>query len=222
MGQNLKVRQKVPYERHRQDLSNSQKFQQRRLRPSTVTKGVTNTTYQIQDDKDPTFFITVYRNHLVEYYHKEETLPPMIEEYVPLDRRPDDFYDRFMEQRTQKLNKPGQSGLEDSLPFPIEPLRTAPVTLPQKRVSNTSSDSGVNSPHVLSPAMPIFPDHSQPYPIPSTSPMTPPTRLLTPIQHFINKSRKSKTKLPKYNRSRPDYPDPQSVLRTRTRKCYEL
>ena len=50
--------------------------------------------------------------------------------------------------------------MEDSLPFPIEPLRKVPVTLPQKRVSNTSSDSGVNSPHVLTPAMPITPDNS--------------------------------------------------------------
>ena len=44
--------------------------------------------------------------------------------------------------------------MEDFLPFAIEPFRTAAVTLPQERVSNTSSDSGVNSPHVLSPAMP--------------------------------------------------------------------
>ena len=65
-------------------------------------------------------------------------------------------------KRIQKINNPELSGMEDSCPFPIEPLCTAPVTLPQKQVSNTSSDSGVNSPHVLSPAMPITPDNSQP------------------------------------------------------------
>ena len=92
----------------------------------------------------------------------------MIEEYVPMDRRYDDFYERFMEQRFQKINSPGQSSMEDSLPFPIEPLRATPVTLPQKRVSNTSSDSGVNSPNALSPAMPVTPDNSQPHLIPST------------------------------------------------------
>ena len=53
----------------------------------------------------------------------------MIEEYVPMDRRHDDFYERFMEQRFQMINNPGQSSMEDSLPFPIEPLRAAPVTL---------------------------------------------------------------------------------------------
>ena len=92
----------------------------------------------------------------------------MIEEYVPLDLRHDGFYERFMEQRIQKINNPVQCGMEDSLPFPIEPPQTAPVTLPQKRVGNTSSDSGVNSPHVLSTGMGIIPDHSQPCSIPST------------------------------------------------------
>ena len=76
LGQHLDVGQKVLYENHRQDLSNSQKLQHRRLGPFTVTKRVTNTTYKIQDDKDPTIFKTVHRIHLVEYYHKEETLPP--------------------------------------------------------------------------------------------------------------------------------------------------
>ena len=47
---------------------------------------------------------TMHRNHLVNYYPKEETLPPMIEGYVLMDRRQDDFFERFMEQRTQKLN----------------------------------------------------------------------------------------------------------------------
>ena len=109
-----------------------------------------------------------------------------------------------------------------TLPFPIEPLRTAPVTLPQKRVINTSSDSGVNSPQVLSPAMPVTPDISQSYLIPSTSRIHPPSEPLTPIQQFIKNSRKSKTKEPKYNRSQPDHPDSQSVLRTRIRQGYKL
>ena len=112
--------------------------------------------------------------------------------------------------------------MEDPLPFPIEPFRTAPVTFPQKRVSSTSSDSGVNSPHVLSPAMPITPDNSQPNLIPSTSRMNPPGGPITPFQQFNINSRKSKTKKPKYNRSQFDHPDPQSVLRTRTRQGYKV
>ena len=188
LGQHLEIRQKDLYKIHRQFLSKSQKLQQRRFGHFTVTKRVTNTTYQIQDDKDSTILETVHRNHLVEYYPKEQTLPPMTEKYVPMDKRQDDFYERFVEQRIQKINNPGQLGMEDSLPFPIEPLRAAPVTLPLKRVSNTSSDSGVNSPHVLSPAKPRTPDNSQPRLIPSTSRMHPPSGPLTPIQQFIKKA----------------------------------
>ena len=146
----------------------------------------------------------------------------MIEEYVPMGRRPDDFYERFLEQWIQKINNSEQAGMEDSPPFPIESLRTAPVTLPQKRVSNTSKDSGVNSPLVLSSAMPTTPDNSQPYLVTSHSRMNPSTGPLSPTQQFINNSRNSKTKEPKYNRSQPDHPDPQSVLRTRTRQGYKL
>ena len=146
----------------------------------------------------------------------------MIEEFVPMDRRPDDFYERFMEQPIQKINNPEHSDMEDSLPFPIERLRTAPVTLPQKRVSNTSSDSGVNSPYVLSPAMPITPDNFQPHLIPSAFRINPSSGPLTPIQQFIQNSRKLQNKEPKNNRSPPGYPDPQSVLRTLTRQGYKL
>ena len=115
LGQYSEIEQQVLYENHREDLSKSQKLQQRRLGPFTVTKRVTNTTYEIQDDKDPTILKIVHRDRLVEYYPKEETLPPMIEEYVPMDRRPDDFYERFMEQRIQKINSPEKSGIKDSL-----------------------------------------------------------------------------------------------------------
>ena len=149
LGQHLDIGQKVLHENHRQDLIKSQRFQHKRLLPFTVTKSVTNTTYQIQDDKDHTTLKTVHQNHVVEYYIKEETLPPMIEEYVPMNRHHVDFCEGFREQRNHKLNNSEQPSIEDSFQFPIEPLRTAPVTLPQKRVSNTSSDAGVNSPHVL-------------------------------------------------------------------------
>ena len=146
----------------------------------------------------------------------------MIEEYVPMDRRLDDFYERFMKQRLHKINNPEQFGMEDSFPFPIEPLRRPPVTLPQKRVSKTSSYSGVNSPQVVSPAMPVTPDNSQSYLLRSTSRMNPPSGPLTPIQQFTKSSQKSKAKEPKYNHSQPDHPDSQLVLPTRTRQGYKL
>ena len=137
----------------------------------------------------------------------------------------DNFFERFMEQRIQKLNNFKLHDMEDSLPFPIEPLPAAPITLPQKRVITTRIDSGVNSFHVLSPTRPVISDNShnlQPYLMPSTSRTNPPSGLLTPVQQFIQNSRKSKNKEPKYILSQSDHPDPQSLLRTRTRKGCKL
>ena len=53
LGHRIETGQKFLYENHRHDLSKSQKLQQRRPGPFTVTKQVTNTMYQIQDDKYP-------------------------------------------------------------------------------------------------------------------------------------------------------------------------
>ena len=122
LGHHLEIGQKVFYEIHKQNLTQRQKFQKRRLGPFTVTKRITNTTYQIQDDKDPTVIKTVHRNHLVEYYPKKGSLPPMIEEYVPSDHQNDNFYERFMERRTRDFNNPNTTEEHDSFPFPIEPL----------------------------------------------------------------------------------------------------
>ena len=48
--------------------------------------------------------------------------------------------------------------------------------------------------------------------------MNPPSGPLTPIQQFIKINRKFKVKEPKCNRFQPHHPDPQSVLRIRTRR----
>ena len=187
LGHHLELGQKVLYENHRQDLSKSQKLQQRRLGPFTVTKRITSTTYQTQDDQDPTIAKTVHRNYLVEYFSKEESLPAIIEEYIPSDKRHDDFYERFMERRIQKLNDPDPFVRNDSIPFPIVPLPSSTTAGTTKRISNTSVDFGVNSPPMLSQSQPNV-DASQrtPLPIPSTSRPTPAshfsTRPLTPIQ----------------------------------------
>ena len=79
----------------------------------------------------------MHRNHLVDYCPKEETLRPTIDEHVPTDRHHDGFYGRIMEQRIQELKNSEQASMQDSLRFPIEPLRTAPVTLFHRNESVT-------------------------------------------------------------------------------------
>ena len=160
LGHHLEIAQKVLYENHKQGLTRSQKLQQRRFGPFTFTKRIMNTTYQIQDDKDPKFIKTVHRNHLVEYYPKEGSLPAMIEEYVPSDHQNDNCHERFMEQRNRDLNNPNTTEEHDSFPIPIEPLRSISSANKPKRSSMHSNDSGITSPlassctPVLSPAIP--------------------------------------------------------------------
>ena len=141
----LEVGQKVLHENLKQSLTRRQKLQQRRFGPFTVTKRITNTTYQIQDDKDPTVIKTVHRNHLVENYPEEGSLPAMIEEYVPSYHQNDNFYERFMEQRTQDLRNPNTTEEQDSFPFPIEPLRSVSSINKPKRSNMPSNDSGITS-----------------------------------------------------------------------------
>ena len=237
MGHHLEIGQKVLYENHKQDLTRSQKLQQRRLGPFTVTKRITNTTYQIQDDKDPTIKKTVHKNHLVEYYPKEGSLPAIIEEYVPSDCQDDNFYERLMEQRTRDLNNPSTTDEHNSFPFPIQALRSISSTNQPKRSSTHSNDSGITSPltssctPVLSPTIPA--ETSTPQPPSSQAaqpPHLPPRESLSPNQQFFRnsatrmarKSVKPRPKEPKYNRAQPDYPNSQSVLRTITRQGYKL
>ena len=131
-----------------------------------------------------------------------------------------------MERRVQQLNNPKGSAKDDSFPFPIVPLSSAPTVLPTKRISNTSDDSGINSSPTLSPTIPPQSiDHSPRTLInnPSssltiTSPK-PPRQPLTPIQRLIHHNiRKYQNKEPKYNQSQPDHPDAELVLRTQTRQ----
>ena len=145
----------------------------------------------------------------------------MIEEYVPMDRLHDDFYRSFVEQRMQKIDDTEQPGIENTLPFPFEPLRTTLTTFPRNQISSTGIDSGVNSPLVLSPAMPVTPDSSHtppPYLMPSTTRLKTPSNLssgsLTQIQQIAHYRGKSKNKEPKDNPSQPEYYDLQSVLLT--------
>ena len=153
----------------------------------------------------------------------------MIEEYFPSDTHRDDFYEQFMERRVQKLKDLKETAMNDSILFPIVPLSSAPTVLPTKRISNTSDDSGVNSSPTFSPTIPQQPiDHSPQTPTlnPSTSHILtspiPPSQPLTPIQRLIgHNTRKYQNEEPKYNRSQPDHPDPESVLRTRTRQGYK-
>ena len=95
----------------------------------------------------------LHRNHMKEYYPEEESSIPMIEEYVFSDTHRDNFYERLMERRVQKIKWSKDQVIDDSIPFPIVPLHSAPTVLPTKRFNNTSDDPGINSSSTFSPTM---------------------------------------------------------------------
>ena len=142
-----------------------------------------------------------------------------------------------MEQRTRDLNNPSTTEQHDSFPFPIEPLRSILSTNKPQRSSMHSNDSGKTSPFassrtpMLSPAIPM--ETSTPHPSSSQAaqpPHLPPWEPFRPIQQFIRNSAtrmarssvKPRPKEPKYNRSQPNYPDSQSVLRAITRHYCQI
>ena len=98
MGQHLDVGQKPFDENHRQ--------KDKSFIIDTLHHSLSLIVSRIQATKNKKATIlrlqTVHRNHLFEYYPKEKTLPPMVEENVPMGRRHDDCYERFLEQHTQK------------------------------------------------------------------------------------------------------------------------
>ena len=154
-----------------------------------------------------------------------------------LDDQNDNFYQRFIEQRTRDLNNPSTTEEHGSFPIPIEPLRSISSTNKPKRSSMHSNDSGIKSQlassrtPVLSPA--ITTEKHTPHQSSSQQSQTDqlsPREHLSPIQQFIRnsatrmvrKSVKSRSKEPNYNRSQPNYPDSQSALKTITRQGYKL
>ena len=161
----------------------------------------------------------------------------MIEEYVPSGYQNDNFYERFMEQRTRDLNNPSTTEEHDSFPFPIEPLRSMSSINQPKRSSMHSNDSRITSPlassctPVLLPTIPAETSTPQPSSSQAAQPShVPPREPLSPIQQFVRNSAtpiarssvKPRPKGPQYNRAQPDYPDSQSVLKTITRQGYKL
>ena len=115
----------------------------------------------------------------------------MIKEYVPADRRHNDFFENFMEQRNRKINNQSHLyGRNSSTPHTtfIYCLNCHST----QGVNNISSDSGIHSHQVCSPAMPITPPN-QHSPLQTTSrldilPLSP-NQTSSPFEQFINNSR---------------------------------
>ena len=122
LGRPISTGQKVFLENHGQDLTRSQKLKQLRVGPFTVTKQITNTTYEIREDANPDNVKTTHRNHLIEHFPKEERLPPLITNYAVISRD-SDFYKNLVSSQIEQYNSGKEKHSLDVMPFVITPIQ---------------------------------------------------------------------------------------------------
>ena len=198
--------------------------------PFTVTKRITNTTYQITEDQNPENLRTVHRNHLIEYFPKEETLPPLIEEYTTPHSGDTNFYSSFVKGRIEKLNVSEPQTLGDLC---ILPIRNQRDQILAGKITQTpqSTDSNIISPEnqlLTTPKTPDQPSTShprdtatpimtltqrQPTPAPPTNTPASSSKSPTPLQESRRAVARHIERNPRYQRGQPNQPAQQSILR---------
>ena len=155
-------------------MSRSQKLKHIRVDPFTVTKQITNTTYEIQEDANPDNIKVTHGNHLIEYFPKEESLPPVITSYAPPITKDSDFYKHLVQSQINDYDSNQQRCSLDVMPFIISPLQenTNIQEMSENHATlSPNADSGIQS-----PSTPTNDDHN--YQNITISPLPP---LQTPI-----------------------------------------
>ena len=109
-------------ENQAQDLTNSQKLKQLRVGPFTVTKQITNTTYNIQQDANPVNVKTTHRKQLIEYFRKEEQLPPLFTNHA-FKSSDSDFYKHLVNSQIEQYNSGTEKHSLDVKLFLISPIQ---------------------------------------------------------------------------------------------------
>ena len=146
LGRPISAGQKVFSENHAQDLTKSQKLKQLRIGPFTVTKQITNTTYEIPEDANPDNVKTTHGNHLIEFFPKEERLPPLITNYAVISRD-SDFYRHLVNSQIEQNNSGKEKHSLDVIPFVITPIQNnSQIQQKENNEFSPRTDSGINSP----------------------------------------------------------------------------
>ena len=133
---------------HAQDLTKFQKLKQLRVGTFTVTKQITNTSYEIREDANPDDVKTTHRNHLIEYFPENERLPPLITNYAVISRD-SDLYKHLVNSQTEHYNSGKEKHSRDVMPFAISIRPTQNNSDKQHRDDNDFSpraDVGIHSP----------------------------------------------------------------------------
>ena len=205
IGRPISAGQKTFLENHAQDLTKFQKLKQLLVGPFTVSKRITNRTYEIREDESPNNVRSTYRNHLIEYFPIEERLPPLIINYVVISRD-SDFYKHLVNSQIQQYNSGKETHSFDVMPFVITPIQNNSDKQQKDDIEFLPrADSGINSP-ASSMQQSSRSQNSSPFenralfPLPQfqpqNSPMTPIPRQPPELPNPIRGSQPSKSNTP--------------------------
>ena len=148
LGGPISKGQKVFLENHARDLTKSQKLKQLRVGPFTVTQQITNTTYEIREGANPDNVKTTHRNHLIDFFSKEERLLPLITNYAVIYRGPD-FYQHLVNSQIEQYNSGKEKHSLDVMPFVITPIQNSPDKQQKDDIEFLPrTDSGIHSPAI--------------------------------------------------------------------------
>ena len=117
LGKPIKIGRKALLENHAKGLLKSKKLLELRSGPYTVTKQITNTTYEIVHDTTEQKKV-VHRNHLVEYFPKEQEIDKLAQDYSTNYDESQAYYDRFNQHSINRFNHQTIDNPE-YMPWPI-------------------------------------------------------------------------------------------------------
>ena len=150
LGKELQVGQKVLRENFTKELNKSKKLSSLRSGPYTVLQKNTKTTYEIELNELPGKALHSHRNHLIEYFPKDETILSMIKAYNRPEELPDDhrqFYQNLSKTAVDDYNQYVPDVESRFTSFPAIETHGHKRTNDQKRRTD-EADSGFTSWHL--------------------------------------------------------------------------
>ena len=117
LGKPIKIGSKVLLENRSKQLLRSQKLLHLRSGPYTVVEQVTDVNYKIENDTTSEKKI-VHRNHIVEYFPKENIMPKLVTEYST-DPMSDGFYNHLTNRQIDNFNQPKKTEFANYSYWPV-------------------------------------------------------------------------------------------------------
>ena len=150
LGKELQVGQKVLRENFTKELNKSKKLSSVRSGPYRVLRKITKATFEIEIDENPGRSLNSHRNHLIEYFPRDATVPSMIMDYNRPQELPDDhrqFYRNLNKTAVDDYNQYIPHGESRFTSFPA--IQTeGHITIHDQKGNTNEIDSGFNSWHL--------------------------------------------------------------------------